>query len=455
MAYGTVNVPGVSGPEFEDVKTTLNTTVSYSVCTTAAATVTKTVSITNFKLVTGVKVVVKFTYTNIASSPKLNVGGTGAKLIMHKGFGVPKNYLSAGNVYEFVYDGSYWQLIGDNECGTDVYNVTGDISKTTINSTNYPGIKSFRFAPMTYSNLTIKCTSSCEFVGTGDIPIHYYAYTGTSYDTKTKFTEPVISATKSVTFRNLLFETTSECSIINETSSTSDVRYQFIDCDFCLSNAKNNTPLFILRNSSIEFINCRFYMNVSTTAPCYHIVDSTKDAVGTVTVKLINSIVNYSSATDADTVFATTNGGATKVIISNSYLNNANPIKPTAEFKDGFGISIDNTEFNECNRIGSGTTYSSLTKGYFLINNCRFGGSAETLIYASGNLVNVSENTFEKSPTVYLHGTYNIFSNNVSDETVKLYEYGKGAITGNVASSFTQSVSSSTYAKTGNYPTIS
>lgn len=428
---------------------------SYAVCSTAAATAAKTASITNFKLVTGARVAIKFSNTNTASNPTLNISSTGAKTIKHKGFNIPRNYLFANNVYEFVYDGSYWQLMGDNECGTDIYNAAGGVYSSTINSANYPNIKSFKFAPMTYSGLTINCTSSCEFIGTGDIDNHYYTYSGASYDTKTKFVSPTISASASITFRNILFEVSSAHSIIKETTGNGDTRYQFIDCDFCISQADSNLPLFVLMNSSAEFINCRFYLNTSTAGHCYHIIDSTIGTVGTVTIKLINSIVNYSKTSSDDTVFATTNGGATKVIIENSYINNANPIKPTADFSDGFGISVKNSEFHDCNQIGTPTTYSSLTKGHFAVNNCHFTGTETPCIYASGNLVNITNNTFEKSPTVYLHGAYNVFGNNASDEAMYLYEYGKGTITGNTASSFSQSVSSSTYAKTGNYPTIS
>ncbi|MDD6988783.1 hypothetical protein [Ruminococcus sp.] len=428
---------------------------SYAVCSTAAATAAKTASITNFKLVTGARAAIKFSNTNTASNPTLNISSTGAKTIKHKGFNIPRNYLFANNVYEFVYDGSYWQLIGDNEFGTDIYNAEGGVYSSTINGANYPNIKSFKFAPMTYSGLTINRALSCEFIGTGDIDNHYYAYSGASYDTKTKFVSPTISASASITFRNILFEVSSAHSIIKETTGNGDTRYQFIDCDFCISQADSNLPLFVLRNSSAEFINCRFYLNTSTAGHCYHIIDSTIGTVGTVTIKLINSIVNYSKTSSDDTVFATTNGGATKVIIENSYINNANPIKPTADFSDGFGISVKNSEFHDCNQIGTPTTYSSLTKGHFAVNNCHFTGTETPCIYASGNLVNITNNTFEKSPTVYLHGAYNVFGNNASDEAIYLYEYGKGTITGNTASSFSQSVSSSTYAKTGNYPTIS
>lgn len=363
---------------------------------------------------------------------------------------------TSGSTTLITSGGVYTALQDRMLVGTDVYDAGNGVKNTTINSTNYPGIKSFRFAPMEYAGLAINCSTSCEFIGTGDIDNHYYNYTGTSYDTKTKFTNSTIKASASVTFRGILFQNTYGNSIISETSYTTDVRYQFIDCDFCISEASDYYPLFVLKNSSIEFINCRFYLNTNTTGPCYHIVDSSYNNTGTTTIKLINSIVNYSSSSNEDTVFATTNGGATKVIIENSFINNGNPIKPTANFNDGFGITISNSELRDCNIIGSQTSYTGLTKGHFVINNCRFTGTQSSHIYTSGNLVNISNNTFENSSNILLHGEYNVFANNMSDSTISLYEYAntKGTITGNTASAITQPVSATTYTKTGNYPSI-
>lgn len=88
----------------------------FGVCNTGASTAAKTVSITSgtFSLVAGATVAVKFTYTNTANSPTLNVGSTGAKSIYINGTqitsGGNKSLLS-GTV-KFVYDGTYYNLIG-------------------------------------------------------------------------------------------------------------------------------------------------------------------------------------------------------------------------------------------------------------------------------------------------------------------------------------------------------
>lgn len=63
---------------------------NYGTCSTAAATAAKVATLTNsgadnFDLSTGVTIHIKFTYSNTATSPTLNVNGTGAKAIMRYG----------------------------------------------------------------------------------------------------------------------------------------------------------------------------------------------------------------------------------------------------------------------------------------------------------------------------------------------------------------------------------
>ena len=70
----------------------------YAVCNTSGSTVAKTVSITNFKLVTGVRVFIKFTYAHDSTTKAtLNVNNTGAKSIRYKGYGVFKGYNGGGS----------------------------------------------------------------------------------------------------------------------------------------------------------------------------------------------------------------------------------------------------------------------------------------------------------------------------------------------------------------------
>ena len=101
----------------------------YGVCETAKATVAKTVTVNgNFTLETGATVAVKFTNTNSASSPTLNVNGTGAKAIKRYGTTAAGTaaYSSwqAGQVVIFVYDGTQWQRTFNETYNGDITGVT-------------------------------------------------------------------------------------------------------------------------------------------------------------------------------------------------------------------------------------------------------------------------------------------------------------------------------------------
>ena len=89
----------------------------YATCPTAAATANKVATITptttNFSLKTGAKVFVKFTYANSVSNSTLNVNGTGAKPIYYNGAAIGKSVTDPNGTYEFVYNGTQWELVGD------------------------------------------------------------------------------------------------------------------------------------------------------------------------------------------------------------------------------------------------------------------------------------------------------------------------------------------------------
>ena len=119
---------------------------SYAVCSTPGNTTVKTVSISNFKLTTGVRVLVKFTYEHTSSTAAtLNVNSTGAKnIVVHCGTDniFVKDYFSwlAGETVELVYDGSYWVAIA-----SDMRFITGAQSATVvIGTTKTQGFCDFR-----------------------------------------------------------------------------------------------------------------------------------------------------------------------------------------------------------------------------------------------------------------------------------------------------------------------
>ena len=102
----------------------------YGTCSTDAAIAAKVVSLSNFTLVTGSRIIVKFTVTNTATSPTLNVNSTGAKPIKYRGDAISAGYLAADRTYEFVYDGTNYNLVGDLNTNTDT-KVTNTLATTT------------------------------------------------------------------------------------------------------------------------------------------------------------------------------------------------------------------------------------------------------------------------------------------------------------------------------------
>lgn len=81
---------------------------AHSTTSPTAAAKNATIDSGTLELTEGAVVSVTFTYANTASSPTLNVGGTGAKPIMTNG--TPYAYWAAGATALFVYDGTYWQV---------------------------------------------------------------------------------------------------------------------------------------------------------------------------------------------------------------------------------------------------------------------------------------------------------------------------------------------------------
>lgn len=85
----------------------------YGTCSTAAGTAAKVVTCANFDtLITGVTIYVKFTNSNTATTPTLNVNSTGAKNIYLNGTTKPGNKEAtswyANSIVPFTYDGSSW-----------------------------------------------------------------------------------------------------------------------------------------------------------------------------------------------------------------------------------------------------------------------------------------------------------------------------------------------------------
>ena len=96
--------------------------IHYGTCDTAKATAAKEVECAGFKLVTGAIIFVRFTVTNTAAVADLtlNVNSTGAIGIKYRNANLPAvGDLAANRTYCFVYDGTYYQWVGDRDTNGD------------------------------------------------------------------------------------------------------------------------------------------------------------------------------------------------------------------------------------------------------------------------------------------------------------------------------------------------
>lgn len=85
----------------------------YGICSTAGNTAAKTVAIPSFQLRTGGHITVGFANGNLVSSPTLDVSSTGAKPVTWRGAPLSSAFIPVGGVYEFVYTGTAWEVVGD------------------------------------------------------------------------------------------------------------------------------------------------------------------------------------------------------------------------------------------------------------------------------------------------------------------------------------------------------
>lgn len=76
-----------------------------------------TAAVSNFALDTGVVVSLKITTANAANAT-LNVNGTGDKTIRYNNANIAASALKTNRFYSLLYDGSYWQLLGELDTNT-------------------------------------------------------------------------------------------------------------------------------------------------------------------------------------------------------------------------------------------------------------------------------------------------------------------------------------------------
>lgn len=104
---------GPTGPQGQTGDAGKDGQMLYATCDTAAGTVAKVASLAagTLSLKSGATVAVKFTYANTASSPTLNIAGTGTKAMYIQG--VRDVYWTDGATVTFTYDGINWRVASE------------------------------------------------------------------------------------------------------------------------------------------------------------------------------------------------------------------------------------------------------------------------------------------------------------------------------------------------------
>lgn len=107
----------IDGVYFFDALSSDYSLTHYGVCDTSDSTAAKTVDIEGFTAEVGARAIVRFTGGNTVEDPTLNVSGSGAYPIYHNGAAIPRDYIAIRGTYEFVFNGSQYDLIGDGSSG--------------------------------------------------------------------------------------------------------------------------------------------------------------------------------------------------------------------------------------------------------------------------------------------------------------------------------------------------
>ena len=105
-ALTLANARTINGVSFNGASNVSN----YGVCSTAASTAAKEVTIAGFVLGVGARATVLFQYKNTATAPTLSVSQTTATPITYNGAAPPEGIIEAGGIYEFIYDGTSFRM---------------------------------------------------------------------------------------------------------------------------------------------------------------------------------------------------------------------------------------------------------------------------------------------------------------------------------------------------------
>ena len=154
----------------------------YGTCSSSASSTQKNVTTTSgdFTLATGAMVRVKFNDSNTASAPTLKVDNAAATTIKTIGLYVNNYAWSAGEVVDFVYDGTYFVMVEGGLASTLVYGITKLSTSTSSTSTSLAATPSAVKSAYDLANgkqdalvsgTNIKTINNNSLLGSGDLSI--------------------------------------------------------------------------------------------------------------------------------------------------------------------------------------------------------------------------------------------------------------------------------------------
>lgn len=237
-----VKVYGMLLEAYIKAKAPASAGIAYATCSTASATAAKVAVCTGFKLTTGATVLVKFSNTNSAASPTLNVNSTGAKPIVAYGTTAIQAYAwKAGQTVMVVYDGTSWVALVQSWATTTYYGITKLSSSTSSTSTTLAATASAVKAAYdrnSWNSITLTNALGLAYGGTGATTAAG-ARTNLGISVTQLYTGTLTTGSTTFNYGNYNFyiivgqpsSSSSRCTVVIPKSviTTSAVSYQFAD----------------------------------------------------------------------------------------------------------------------------------------------------------------------------------------------------------------------------------
>ena len=143
----------------------------FGICDTASDTAAKVVTCDEFKLKKGVLIAVQFTNANTASSPSMNVNGTGAIAICGvNGYYVQPDMWTNNQMVHFVYNGSWWISLNCIPAHTSQYGITklsNSVTSTSGSLAATPYAVKLAYDRSSWPSISLETALAVAYGGTG------------------------------------------------------------------------------------------------------------------------------------------------------------------------------------------------------------------------------------------------------------------------------------------------